>query len=304
MTDIRPATLPEPFSFKSMMFEIAGRQPSPTVDFEPPVLAPITKPLSESTVGVLVSCGVHTDSDAAFAATNDVTYRMISRETPLDDLHLGHQAAIRYYALQDLNCAYPRDRLIELEADGLFAALAPEAVSLVGAISDQERLLTETVPSIAGEFERQGVDLVLLLPFCPACHTSVPLIARALEKRGLPTIMTSCLWERVHEYKAPRTAFLDFPMGCPAGRPGAPEQQRQVLTGALTAAVEIEDSWGVVELPVPWGTVGAAADDWRAEVRQLYVDDAGGLAERADSLAGERTELAGHEQAFAIRCAC
>lgn len=116
MTDIRPATLPEPFSFKAMMFEIAGRRPSPTVDFEPPVIAPITKPLGESTVGVLVSCGVHTDADAPFAATNDLTYRMISRETAVADLRLGHQAAIRYYALQDLNCAYPRDRPVDVQA--------------------------------------------------------------------------------------------------------------------------------------------------------------------------------------------
>jgi hypothetical protein len=256
-------------------------------------------------IGLLVSCGVHTAEDAAFAATNDLSYRLVSRETPLHQLMLGHQAAVRYYALQDLNAAYPRDRLLELEDAGLFASLADNAVSLVGAISDQEGLLQEVVPQIYDEFRSQDVDLVLLLPFCPACHTTVPLIARALEKRGLPTIMTSCLWERIHEYKAPRTAFLDFPMGCPAGRPGNPEHQRQVLTGTLNAAVEIQGSWAVRELPISWGTVGGGSDDWRAEVRQLYVDEASGLAARADSLKDPSiSSLACNERSFAIRCEC
>jgi D-proline reductase (dithiol) PrdB len=304
MTRVLPETLPAPFSFKELMAEISGRTPSPEVNFDPPTMATLSKPLAEMTVGVLVSCGVHTAEDAAFASTNDLSYRLVSRDTPLDELVLGHQAAIRHYALQDLNCAYPRDPLLDLETAGLFAKLAPYAVSLVGAISDQERLLTETVPQIHDEFRKQGVDLVLLLPFCPACHTSVPLIARALEKRGLATVMTSCLWERVHEYKAPRTVFLDFPMGCPAGRPGAPDQQRAVVAGALTGAFEVGDSWGVLELPVAWGTTGDGADDWRAEVRQLYADDAAGLASRADSLADKRTSLSGQETAFAIRCEC
>ncbi|WP_415394249.1 hypothetical protein ACMTN4_00290 (plasmid) [Rhodococcus globerulus] len=299
-----PSNLPTPFSFKDMMADISGRQPSPAVDFDPPTLTSLQMPLANATVGVLVSCGVHTAEDAAFASTNDLTYRLVSRDIELDELVLGHQAAIRKYALQDLNCAYPRDRLLELEAEGLFAKLAPHAVSLVGAISDQERLMQETAPQIYEEFRKQGVDLVLLLPFCPACHTTVPLIARALEKRGLPTVMTSCLWERVHEYKAPRTAFLDFPMGCPAGRPGAPEQQRRVITAALSVAVDIRDAWGVQELPIEWGTSGAGADDWRSEVRQIYIDDAEGLARRADSLTESRTTLAGQETAFAIRCAC
>jgi D-proline reductase (dithiol) PrdB len=223
-------------------------------------VASLIKPLVEVTVGVFASCGVYHASQEPFAPTNDLSYRLISREISTADLILGHQAAIRHFAVQDLNVAYPRERLIELEAAGVFGALAPNAVSMVGAVSAQEQLLQQTVPVIADEFEAQGVDLVLLLPFCPACHTTVPLIARALEKRGLPTIMTSCLWERVYEYKAPRTAFLDFPMGCPAGKPNDPQFQREVLTATMEAAYRFPSIWGVAELPFAWEP-GAQA--WR-----------------------------------------
>jgi D-proline reductase (dithiol) PrdB len=297
-----PRALPRPFSFKDMMQEISGREPSPAVDFEPPAMTRVDKPLEESTIGVFASCGVYHADQKPFEVTNDLSYRLISREIPLDDLILGHQAAIRHFALQDLNVAYPRDRMIELEAAGVFGRLADNAVSMVGAISTQERLLLETVPAIADDFESQGVDLVLLLPFCPACHTTVPLIARALENRGLPTIMTSCLWERLYEYKPPRTAFLDFPLGCPAGKPNDPAKQRDVLTRALRAADQFQDTWGIVELPIAWTEDGRGG--WEEEVRALYVADAEGLVRRADALTGKRGELAGQEKEFAIRCAC
>lgn len=54
---------------------------------------------------------------------------------PLDDLILGHQAAIRQYAAQDLSVAYPREHLVDLEAEGVIGRLAPKVVSMIGAIS-------------------------------------------------------------------------------------------------------------------------------------------------------------------------
>jgi D-proline reductase (dithiol) PrdB len=303
MSQPMPASLPKPFSFRAMMSELFGREPSPSVDFEPPVIASLAKPLAQAKVGLFVSCGVfHRTDQTPLQPTNDLSYRLISRETPLADLELAHRAAIRAFALRDLNVAYPRDRMLELERDGVFRELAAYAVSMVGAVSRQEEFMREGVPRIHDEFVSQEVDLVLLLPFCPACHLTVPLVARALEKRGLPTVMTSCLWERIHEYKAPRTAFLDFPMGCPAGKPNEPALQHDVLRAALTIGARSQTSWSVDELPFQWSADGSRA--WEDEVRQLYIDDAKGFAERVDSLAKNRQSLAGQERDFAIRCDC
>jgi hypothetical protein len=71
----------------------------------------------------------------------------------------------RTWALEDLNVAYPRDRLIELETEGVFKKLAPNAISMVGSITLYTDLLTDVVPRIKDEFDRQEVDLALILPF-------------------------------------------------------------------------------------------------------------------------------------------
>jgi D-proline reductase (dithiol) PrdB len=97
--------------------------------------------------------------------TNDLSYRLIDRETPYSDLIIAHQTPVRRWALEDLNVAFPRDRLIDLEAVGEIGGLAPRAVSMVGSISRYTELIGSTVPRIQAEFEAQGVDLVLLAPF-------------------------------------------------------------------------------------------------------------------------------------------
>jgi D-proline reductase (dithiol) PrdB len=301
MTEL-PKTLPRPFSFSAMMSQLTGSVPSAPANFEPPVRTPITKPLGESTIGVLVSCGVYHSTQPPFQPLNDLSYRLIDRSIPIEELTLGHPAAIRHFALQDLNVAYPRDRLLELEAEGIFGRLANENVSILGAISTLSDLLLTTVPQIVDEFVRQGVDLVLLLPFCPACHTSVSLVARAIETRGLPTVMTNCNWEAGQAIKAPRVAFLDFPMGCPAGKPNDPDLQRAVLRDTLRAASGFSGPWEMLELPYQWSSDGSR--DWENEVRGLYVADAAGFAERRKTLGGRSEQLAGNERDFAIRCAC
>ena len=89
-------------------------------------------------------------------------------------------------------------------------------------------LVEQTVPGIKQIYDSQGVDLVFLFPFCPACHRSTAVIARALEARGLPTLSMNVLWEAGQEMKPPRTCFLDFPLGCPAGKPHESVQQREI----------------------------------------------------------------------------
>ena len=58
-----------------------------------------------------------------------------------------------------------RDRLIELEAEGVFKKLAPSAVSMVGSITLYTELLSDAVPRIKQELDRQEVDLALIVPF-------------------------------------------------------------------------------------------------------------------------------------------
>jgi D-proline reductase (dithiol) PrdB len=104
-------------------------------------------------------------NDKPLAETNDLSYRLISRESPVSEMVIAHKTPVRVWAVQDINVAFPRDRLVELEAEGTIGQLAAPSVSMVGSITKYTELIQKTVPAIQNEFESQGVDLAFLFPF-------------------------------------------------------------------------------------------------------------------------------------------
>lgn len=155
-----------PFSYVDFMTELMAPKPYPRQpNFEAPRLTPLRKPVSESTIGIFTSAGIQSAAEPLLQETNDLSYRLIERETPLSELIVAHQTPVRVWALDDINVAFPRDRLVELEEEGVIGRLAPRAVSMVGSITMFEELLTKTVPAIKEEFEAQDVDLVFFFPF-------------------------------------------------------------------------------------------------------------------------------------------
>jgi D-proline reductase (dithiol) PrdB len=155
-----------PFSYVEFMTQLMAPRPYPSPpNFAPPNLTPLRKPIAESTIGIFTSAGVQLANDKPLAETNDLSYRMISRDTPVSILVIAHKTPVRVWALDDINVAFPRDRLIELEAEGVIGRLAPQAVSMVGSITKFTELTEQTVPAIQKDFESQGVNLVFLFPF-------------------------------------------------------------------------------------------------------------------------------------------
>lgn len=207
------------------------------------------------------------------------------------------------WAEQDLNVSYPRDRMIELESEGVFRKLADQAVSLVGSISTYAALVESAVPKILAEYERQEVDLVFLFPFCPMCHRSTSVLARAFEARGMPTVTTSTSWEMIAQYKPPRVAWLDFPLGCAAGRPNVPEQQRDILCTVLEMTPEFGEPWAIKRLPFQWSADGSR--DWVETMDALFLGEAHEIV--ATNVTQHRKygdALQGREKEFVIRCNC
>jgi hypothetical protein len=104
--------------------------------------------------------------------------------------------------------------------------------------------------------------------------------------------------------KPPRTCFLDFPLGCPCGKPHEAEQQQAILRAAFAAAPAFrEDAWAMHELPFTWSPDGSRA--WEDEVAELYRTQ--GIAmvaahQGAHARIGE--SLIGREREFAIKCNC
>jgi len=155
-----------PFSYVEFMTELMAPKPYPRQpEFGPPKLTPLRKPIRESTVGIFTSAGIQMRADKPLAETNDLSYRLIDRAVPYSELTVAHQTPVRVWALEDLNVAFPRERLVDLEAEGVIGRLAPPAISMVGSITMFSQLLQKTVPAIQKELEEQGVDLLFLFPF-------------------------------------------------------------------------------------------------------------------------------------------
>ena len=155
-----------PFKYAEFMTQLMAPKPYPAqAVFAAPRITPLRRPVAESTLGILTSCGAQLKDDRPLAETNDLTYRLLHRDTPLDALKVSHMTPSRKWALEDLNVAYPRDRLTELETAGVFKQLAANAIAMVGSITLYTELLNDVVPRIKDEFDRQGVDLVLIVPF-------------------------------------------------------------------------------------------------------------------------------------------
>jgi D-proline reductase (dithiol) PrdB len=155
-----------PFMYADYMTKLIAPRPYPAQpNFDPPRLTPLRKPIEESTIGVLTSCGAQLKDDKPMAETNDLSYRLLHRDIPLSELKIRHMTPVRKWALDDLNVAYPRDRLIELEKEGVFKKLAPNTVSVVGSITFYTKLLNDMVPRIKEEFDKAEVDLALMFPF-------------------------------------------------------------------------------------------------------------------------------------------
>jgi D-proline reductase (dithiol) PrdB len=293
-----------PYSYSRLFAELTGRNFENRPVFDPPKLTSLRKPVAESTVGLFASCGAQMPEDPLLGETEDITFRLVHRDTPVSKLVIAHQTKVRKWAAEDPNVAFPLDRMKELEAEGTIKRLAHTAVSMVGSIQRFTELVEQTVPAIKQIYDAQGVDLVFLFPFCPACHRATAVIARALEARGLPTLRMNVLWESGQEMKPPRACFLDFPLGCPAGKPFESAQQREILRTALKLASDFDpDRWEMKTLPFEWSQDGSRA--WEKEVDDLYRN--GGMSVVLKHIQAHKAEgesLVGREQEFAVKCNC
>ncbi|MFE9127241.1 hypothetical protein ACFYOF_17770 [Streptomyces sp. NPDC007148] len=283
---------------------VLGIPPLEMPEFDAPELTPLTVPLEEATVGLLVTCGAYYPDQKRLGERSDLSYRLLPRDRDLSDVLFAHMTPIRAFALADANVAYPRDSMLDLERDGVIKRYADNAVSMVGSITQYDELATEVAPKIVDEFRSMGTDLLLVLPFCPQCHVAAGVLARAIERRGLPTVSLTTLSKQAEAVKPPRATFLDFPLGCPGGRPREHDQQRAIIRAALEAgsAMAYDAEWTLQRLPFQWSTDGDR--NWEGLVTDLYRIDNEIRGSVKSNMSAHGDQLKGQEKEFTIRCAC
>ncbi len=85
------------------------------------------------------------------------------------------------------------------------------------------------------------------------------LVARHAEAAGIPTLCLTSALDITRAVHPPRAAFLDFPLGHTAGKPGDPEMQRGILADALASFDAMTAPGSVRFLPYRW----AENEDWK-----------------------------------------
>ena len=122
----------------------------------------LRKPLSDSTVVLLSTGGVHLRSDRPFNLNSDATFRVIPKDAQPGELAISHQAYDHADALRDINLVFPIERLRELEAECVIGRLAEDHYGF-GLMGRAKRLMP-AIKEAARRISESDVDLALLVP--------------------------------------------------------------------------------------------------------------------------------------------
>jgi hypothetical protein len=135
--------------------------------------SPAGKPLVESTVALVSTAALALAKDRPFDQEGerrnpwwgDPSFRVIPRAATERDVRAYHLHLDNRYVEQDLNCALPLARLLELERAGKIGRSAPSHYSFMGYILQPDVLLEESTPAMIERMHGEQVDIVLLTPY-------------------------------------------------------------------------------------------------------------------------------------------
>lgn len=123
---------------------------------------PFDRDLSDTTVALVSTAGVHLRSQEPFDPDGDGSFRSIPSDSATADLMITHTHYDHDQADRDVNCVFPIDRLREMVADGALKALNPEFFGMMGYTLRMREVIDLTAPEIARRLERSPTELVLL----------------------------------------------------------------------------------------------------------------------------------------------
>ncbi len=129
-----------------------------------PAWTPLTKPLSDSKVGLICTGGIYSAGQTAFHFKDDTTYRAIPTDVDVEDLRATHFAYDLTDARKDINVVFPVEQLRTMVDEGLIDSIAPDAYTLMGGIYSTRRVREELIPALVDRVLADEVDVVLLVP--------------------------------------------------------------------------------------------------------------------------------------------
>ena len=120
-------------------------------------------------------------------------------------------------------------------------------------------------PEIFERIREDNGDVAVIVANWPVCHQTVSLIARYLEKNGIPSVIMGCAKDIVEHIGVPRFLFSDFPLGNAAGKPNDERSQSFTMRLALTLLESAIGPRTTIQSPLRW------ADDasWKLDFSNI-----------------------------------
>ena len=147
------------------LYSALGYPPYRWVKNEP--LARLAKTAKAPTawrVGLVASGGIYAAGQIAFHFRDDLSYREIASDTPVDALRTTHFAYDLSDARRDPNVVFPLAALRDLASAGLIGEVGPNAYTFMGGIYSAGKVRDILAPALADRLVADAVDVALLVP--------------------------------------------------------------------------------------------------------------------------------------------
>jgi len=135
-----------------------------THNADPVPLASVPRPLSECRVALIASGGIYRVGQVAFTHKDDTSVRRIPTGVAIGELRASHFAYDLTDARRDPNVVFPLEPLRRLVDDGVIGSLTSHALTFMGGIYSQRRVVAELIPQIERALDSMGADIALLVP--------------------------------------------------------------------------------------------------------------------------------------------
>lgn len=197
---------------------------------------PLKRGLPLLNLALISSAGAYIDGTEPFdleSKDGDANFREIPTEVEAADLLYAARGYDPAAVRQDRNVQIPVERLSEFQANAVIGRLNQVWWSLSSYIPNAALVAGDLAPRLADRLANYEVHAALLVPATRLCHQVLGLVAREIERRGIPTMVISVDRSITDRVRPPRTAYYNGELGAVVGKPDWKEYQMRVLDESI-----------------------------------------------------------------------